>query len=57
MSNDVKPQPQEGGSYVRNPDGSLMRLAFTQPRPPYWLDAPAAEPQPAPATAPEGETT
>ncbi|WP_155888781.1 hypothetical protein [Inquilinus limosus] len=43
--------PKAGGSYVRKPDGTLQRVAFTDTRP----QAPAPAPQPAttPAAAPE----
>lgn len=43
--------PVAGGSYVRKPDGTLQRVAFTDTRP----QAPAPAPQPVakPAAAPE----
>lgn len=37
-------QPQQGGSYVRQPDGSLDRVEWTAHR-----DEPAVEPAPAAA--------
>ncbi len=48
------PLPQEGGSYIRNADGSLRAsdassLAFPAPTPPA---APAAEPSSEPAPPP-----
>ncbi|MGO4124908.1 hypothetical protein AB4Z01_10915 [Inquilinus sp. YAF38] len=36
--------PVAGGSYVRKPDGTLQRVAFTDSRPPAPAPAPAAKP-------------
>jgi hypothetical protein len=35
--------PKTGGSFVRKPDGTLQRVAFTEPR----KEAPTPAPQPA----------
>lgn len=53
MSDTQHPVPQEGGSYIREKDGSLRRTEFT--REPGEAE-PAAEPKAEDAKAGEAET-
>lgn len=40
-------RPHQGGSYLRQSDGSLKRMEFTTPPTPFAPEAPPSDPAPA----------